>query len=92
MDTRPLQVRRGVALDHVRLAGPIPERRPLMADLEQEISELLEGHRLQPNQLQALQHGDLDADTVRRLQRMVANTQNALLRLAREIDQMRAAG
>ena len=56
-----------------------------MADLEQEIGELLEGHRLQPHQRQALQQGELDADTVRRLQRMLANTQNAVLRLAREI-------
>jgi hypothetical protein len=61
-----------------------------MADLEKEISELLEGHRLQPHQRQALQQGELDADTVRSLQRMLANTQNAVLRLAREIDQLRA--
>jgi hypothetical protein len=61
-----------------------------MADLEKEISELLEGHRLQPRQRQALQQGELDADTVRSLQRMLANTQNAVLRLAREIDQLRA--
>jgi hypothetical protein len=60
-----------------------------MADLEKEISELLEGHRLQPRQRQALQQGELDADTVRSLQRMLANTQNAVLRLAREIDQLR---
>lgn len=61
-----------------------------MADLEKEISELLERHRLQPHQRQALQQGALDADTVRSLQRMLANTQNAVLRLAREIDQLGA--
>ena len=60
-----------------------------MADLEKEIGELLEGHRLQPHQRQALQQGELDADTVRSLQRMLANTQNAVLKLAREIDQLR---
>jgi hypothetical protein len=65
------------------------KRMVAMADLEKEISELLEGHRLQPHQRQALQQGELDADTVRSLQRMLANTQNAVLRLAREIDQLR---
>ena len=60
--------------------------------MEQEIRELLEGHRLEQSQLQSLQRGELDSDTVRRLQRMVANTQNAVLRLAREIDELRARG
>ena len=61
-----------------------------MSDLEGEIRELLSGHRLSQDQLQALQHGESDADTVRSLQRMLANTQNALLRLAREIDEIRS--
>jgi hypothetical protein len=61
-----------------------------MADLEHEIRDLLSGHRLEQSQLQALQQGEAGADTVRRLQRMVANTQNAVLRLAREIDELRA--
>jgi hypothetical protein len=61
-----------------------------MSDLETEIKDLLSGHRLSPEQIQGLQHGELDPETVRRLQRMLANTQNALLRLAREIDELRA--
>jgi hypothetical protein len=61
-----------------------------MSDLEAEIKELLSGHRLSPDQLQGLQHGESDSDTVRSLQRMLANTQNALLRLAREIDELKA--
>lgn len=61
-----------------------------MSDLETEIKELLSGHRLSQDQLQNLQQGESDSDTVRSLQRMVANTQNALLRLAREIDQLRS--
>jgi hypothetical protein len=61
-----------------------------MSDLETEIKELLSGHRLSQEQLQGLQGGQSDADTVRSLQRMLANTQNALLRLAREIDALRA--
>jgi hypothetical protein len=61
-----------------------------MSDLETEIKELLSGHRLSQDQLQGLQSGQSDADTVRSLQRMLANTQNALLRLAREIDELRA--
>jgi hypothetical protein len=61
-----------------------------MSDLEQEIRDLLSGHRLRPEQLHALQHGESDADTVRRLQRMLANTQNAVLRLAHEIDRLRS--
>jgi hypothetical protein len=60
-----------------------------MTDLEAEIKELLSGHRLSQDQLQGLQNGEADPDTVRSLQRMVANTQNALLRLAREIDEIR---
>lgn len=60
-----------------------------MSDLETEIKELLSGHRLSQEQLQGLQHGTSDSDTVRSLQRMLANTQNALLRLAREIDELR---
>jgi hypothetical protein len=60
-----------------------------MSDLETEIKELLSGHRLSQEQLQSLQHGASDSDTVRSLQRMLANTQNALLRLAREIDELR---
>jgi hypothetical protein len=62
-----------------------------MSDLEAEIKELLSGHRLSQDQLQALQQGESDADTVRSLQRMLANTQNALLRLAREIDELRTS-
>jgi hypothetical protein len=62
-----------------------------MSELEQEIRDLLSGHRLRPEQLQGLQHGESDADTVRSLQRMLANTQNAVLRLAHEIDQLRGA-
>jgi hypothetical protein len=62
-----------------------------MTDLETEIKELLAGHRLTHDQIQGLQHGESDAETVRSLQRMLANTQNALLRLAREIDELRAA-
>jgi hypothetical protein len=61
-----------------------------MTDLETEIKDLLSGHRLTHDQLQGLQHGESDADTVRRLQRMLANTQNAILRLAREIDELKA--
>ena len=61
-----------------------------MSDLETEIKALLSGHRLSQEQLQSLQQGDSDWDTVRSLQRMLANTQNALLRLAREIDELRA--
>jgi hypothetical protein len=80
---------RARAADRIRLPSPYTERVVAMADLEKEISELLEGHRLQPHQRQALQQGELDADTVRSLQRMLANTQNAVLRLAREIDQLR---
>jgi hypothetical protein len=60
-----------------------------MTDLEAEIKELLTGHRLSHEQIQRLQQGESDADTVRSLQRMLANTQNAILRLAREIDQLR---
>ncbi len=60
-----------------------------MSDLENEIKELLSGHRLSQEQLQGLQAGQSDSDTVRSLQRMLANTQNALLRLAREIDELR---
>jgi hypothetical protein len=61
-----------------------------MSDLEAEIKDLLSGHRLSPEQRQALQRRESDADTVRSLQRMLANTQNALLRLAREIDELKA--
>lgn len=61
-----------------------------MSDLETEIKELLSGHRLSQHQLQSLQQGTSDSDTVRSLQRMLANTQNALLRLAREIDELRS--
>jgi hypothetical protein len=61
-----------------------------MSDLETEIKELLSGHRLSPEQISGLQHGEADPETVRSLQRMLANTQNALLRLAREIDELRA--
>jgi hypothetical protein len=61
-----------------------------LSDLETEIKALLSGHRLSQEQLQSLQQGDSDWDTVRSLQRMLANTQNALLRLAREIDELRA--
>jgi hypothetical protein len=61
-----------------------------MSDLETEIKDLLSGHRLSPEQIQGLQHGESDPETVRSLQRMLANTQNALLRLAREIDEIRA--
>jgi hypothetical protein len=61
-----------------------------MSDLEAEIKDLLSGHRLSPGQRQGLQQGESDPDTVRSLQRMLANTQNALLRLAREIDELRA--
>ncbi|MFZ0384815.1 MAG: hypothetical protein WAL22_04055 [Solirubrobacteraceae bacterium] len=61
-----------------------------MRDLEDEIKELLTGHRLSHEQLQGLQRGESDPETVRSLQRMLANTQNALLRLAREIDELRA--
>ena len=61
-----------------------------MSDLETEIKELLSGHRLSHEQIQRLQQGESDPDTVRSLQRMLANTQNALLRLAREIDGLRA--
>ena len=61
-----------------------------MSDLETEIKELLSGHRLSQHQLQSLQQGPSDSDTVRSLQRMLANTQNALLRLAREIDELRS--
>ena len=60
-----------------------------MSDLETEIKDLLAGHRLSPDQLHALQQGESDPETVRSLQRMLANTQNALLRLAREIDELR---
>jgi hypothetical protein len=60
-----------------------------MSDLETEIKGLLSGHRLSQEQLQSLQQGASDADTVRSLQRMLANTQNALLRLARAIDELR---
>jgi hypothetical protein len=60
-----------------------------MSDLEHEIKDLLSGHRLSQDQLHGLQHGESDAETVRSLQRMLANTQNALLRLAREIDDLR---
>jgi hypothetical protein len=60
-----------------------------MSDLETEIKELLSGHRLSQEQLQSLQRGASDSDTVRSLQRMLANTQNALLRLAREVDELR---
>jgi hypothetical protein len=63
---------------------------PRMSDLEAEIKELLSGHRLSREQIQHMQQGAPDADTLRRLQRMLANTQNALLRLAREIDELRA--
>ena len=61
-----------------------------MSNLETEIKDLLSGHRLSPEQRQGLQQGESDSDTVRSLQRMLANTQNALLRLAREIDELRA--
>ncbi len=61
-----------------------------MSDLEAEIKELLSGHRLSQEQLQGLQQGGSESDTVRSLQRMLANTQNALLRLAREIDRLQA--
>jgi hypothetical protein len=61
-----------------------------MRNLEDEIKELLTGHRLSQEQLQGLQRGESDPETVRSLQRMLANTQNALLRLAREIDELRA--
>lgn len=61
-----------------------------MSDLETEIKELLSGHRLSQDQLHALQQGGSDSETVRSLQRMLANTQNALIRLAREIDELRA--
>jgi hypothetical protein len=61
-----------------------------MSDLEAEIKKLLTGHRLSQDQLQALQQGESGPDTVRSLQRMLANTQNALLRLAREIDELRS--
>ena len=61
-----------------------------MTTLEAEIKELLSGHRLSQAQLQRLQSGESDSETVRSLQRMLANTQNALLRLAREIDELRA--
>jgi hypothetical protein len=61
-----------------------------MSSLETEIKDLLSGHRLSPEQRQGLQQGESDSDTVRSLQRMLANTQNALLRLAREIDELRA--
>ena len=61
-----------------------------MSDLETEIKELLSGHRLSQDQLQSLQQGTSDSDTVRSLQRMLANTQNALIRLAREIDELRS--
>ncbi len=61
-----------------------------MSGLEAEIKELLSGHRLSQDQRQGLQQGEADPDTVRSLQRMLANTQNALLRLAREIDRLRA--
>jgi hypothetical protein len=61
-----------------------------VSDLEAEIKDLLSGHRLSSEQRAALQQGESDADTVRSLQRMLANTQNALLRLAREIDELRA--
>ena len=60
-----------------------------MSDLETEIKDLLAGHRLSHDQIQGLQQGESDADTVRSLQRMLANTQNAILRLAREIDGLR---
>ncbi len=60
-----------------------------MSDLETEIKDLLSGHRLTSEQLDGIRHGESDADTIRSLQRMVANTQNALLRLAREIDSLR---
>jgi hypothetical protein len=60
-----------------------------MSDLEAEIKDLLSGHRLTHEQIQGLQHGESDAETVRSLQRMLANTQNAILRLAREIDDLR---
>jgi protein required for attachment to host cells len=62
----------------------------VMSNLEAEIKDLLSGHRLSPEQRQGLQQGESDSDTVRSLQRMLANTQNALLRLAREIDELRA--
>jgi hypothetical protein len=68
---------------------PSRERRRRMSDLEAEMKDLLSGHRLSHDQIQALQHGESDADTVRSLQRMLANTQNAILRLAREIDELR---
>jgi hypothetical protein len=55
-----------------------------MSDLETEIKDLLS------DQIQGLQHGESDPETVRSLQRMLANTQNALIRLAREIDELRA--
>jgi hypothetical protein len=61
-----------------------------VSSLEEDVRELLSGHRLSQSQLQGLQHGESDADTVRSLQRMVANTQNAVLRLAAEIDELRA--
>ena len=61
-----------------------------MSDLETEIKDLLAGHRLTAEQLEGMRQGESDTDTVRSLQRMVANTQNALLRLAREIDSLRA--
>jgi hypothetical protein len=60
-----------------------------MSELEAEIKELLAGHRLSAGQLDGVRHGESDSDTVRSLQRMLANTQNALLRLAREIDAMK---
>src|ERR1700722_6095198 len=62
---------------------PSRERRRRMSDLETEIKDLLAGPRLSHDQIQGLQHGESDADTVRSLQRMLANTQNAILRLAR---------
>ena len=62
-----------------------------MSVLEDEIKALLTGHRLTHEQLHGLQHGESDSDTVRKLQRMLANTQNALLRIAREIDEIRGS-
>jgi hypothetical protein len=83
---------RSDAADPTRRLIPktLRERRERMRDLEDEIKELLTGHRLSQEQLQGLQRGESDPETVRSLQRMLANTQNALLRLAREIDELRA--
>jgi hypothetical protein len=86
----PLRPRQ-TATSRLRLPDEFPLRKggSAVSDLEEEIKALLSGHRLSQNQLQALQQGESDAEIVRSLQRMLANTQNALLRLAREIDELR---